>query len=133
MNIKRCTYFLVSSPDRPGEASNLVSTLNQNTVDLEGLWGYGTSKNKAEFFVVPKNPGQFRNTANKVGITYSEGTCFRVTSADEPGALMSTLSTIARHDINLSAVNATAVAGQIGAYLWCEESDVERLGKALNA
>ena len=131
MNIQRSTYFLITGTDQPGEASNLLSTLQQHKIDLEALWGYGTSGGRSEIYVVPKNPTQFKSIASKIGINCQEGTCFRWQTPDELGALTSTLSTVARKEINLTAVNGTVVNGQAAGYLWTKPNDAGTTAKAL--
>ena len=132
MNITRATCYLIQTTDKPGEAANLLGTLKANNVDLDAIWGYGKPDGRADVYIVPKNPSTFTAAAAKLGITASEGACFRVSGADEPGVLTSTFSSIARQEINISAFNATAVDGKVGGYIWCKPADADRIAKALN-
>lgn len=131
MKVNRTSYYLISGNDRAGEAANLLNKLKQNNIDLDAIWGYGTPSGRSEIYLVPKNPSQFQNAAAKIGLNYTEGTCFRVTGPDEVGSLTSTMDEIARQEINISALNATAINGQVGAYIWCKPDDVDKLSKAL--
>lgn len=133
MKIERVTYFHYSSNDRPGEGSNLLNSLHQHNVDVESLWSWSAPNNRAEFYVIAKNPAEFKTAAGKIGISYEEGTCFRLTTRDERGVLDSTLSTIARKGINLTALHGTALNGQMAGYLWCKAGDVDSLAQVLNA
>lgn len=132
MKASRTTFFLVHTSDRPGEASNLLNTLGQNRIDLEAMWGYGTPDGTADIFLVPRDQSLFESTAGRLGIEAIKGTCFRLSGPDEIGSLTSTLSSIARQDINISAVNATAINGEVGGFIWSKPEDVEKIAKALN-
>lgn len=132
MKVTRAQYFLITGNDRPGEVSNLLNTLKQNNVNLDGMWAYGTPNGRADIYLVPENPEQLKNVLSGIGISSAQGTCFRITGADEVGALTSIMSTIARQDINLGAINATAVNGEIGGYIWCRSEEVEKVAKALS-
>ena len=132
MNVTRSTYYLVSGTDRPGEISRLLDTLRQNNIDLEALWAYGTPNGRADIYLVPKAPGHFQSLASGMGMSCTQGTCFRITGSDEIGVLNSTMNAIATEGINLAALNATVISGQFGGYIWCRPEDVDRVAKALN-
>ena len=132
MKITRTTYYLISGNDRPGEVSDLLNTLQQRSIDLEAIWAYSTPQGRADMYLVPKNADQFQSATAAMGLTATKGTCFRVEGTDEVGALTSTMSAIARQEINLAAVNATVVGGTFGGYIWSRAEDVEKVARALN-
>lgn len=131
METKRVKYFSISVQDRPGELARVARRLKEANVDLAGLWGFGVGQGKAQIFAVPKNPDQFRQTAMKADWVIKEGTCFQVVAEDRVGVLVETLDRVSGEGINLHAVDAIAVGGRCGCYVWPEEKDVERLGKVL--
>ena len=133
MEIKRVKYFSIPVQDRPGELARMARKLKDAKVDLAGLWGFGVGQGKAQIFAVPKNPDQFKQAAQKTDWMFKEGTCFQVMGEDKGGALVETLDRISSEGINLHAVDAIAVGGRFGCYVWAEEKDVEKLAKVLKA
>jgi len=133
MKIERITYFHHTAGDQAGTTAGLLSSLHQNAVDMETMWGYSASGNRGEFYLIPSNPSQLRTAAAKLGLKCEEGTCFKITTGDERGALDSTLNLIAQKGVSLTAIKATAVGGHVAAYLWCKLSDVDTLGSVLKA
>ena len=133
MEIKRVKYFSIPVEDRPGELARMARKLSEANVDLAGLWGFGVGQGKARIMTVPNNSEQFKQTAKQAGWTIQEGTCFQVMGEDRVGALVETLDRVANEGINLHAVDAIAIAGRFGCYVWSEDKDVERLSKVLKA
>lgn len=131
MEIKRVTYYSISVQDKPGELTRITRGLKEAHVDLAGLWGFGVGQGKARIFLVPKDKDHFKTTAAKAGWTVQEGISFLVTGEDQAGALVELLNQIAGQGINLHALDAVAVGGQFGCYIWAEQKDVESVGKIL--
>lgn len=133
MEIKRVKYFFTLVQDRPGEVAQMANDITDAGVDLAALWGFGLGEGKAQIFFVPKDSINFKELMDKTGWQVKEGTCFRLTTEDKVGVLVELLDKIAKAGINLQAMDAIGVSGQVGCYLWCPEKEVEKLGQLLNA
>jgi len=123
--------FSIDVPDRPGELARLASMLREADVNLVGLWGYGPRQDKARFYCVPERAEQFRNFARSAGLTVKEGTTLYFTGADRPGALVEWLDKIASARINLLAIQAIGIHGEVGCFIWVEPKDLDAAAKLL--
>lgn len=131
MNITRETYFQVQVYDHPGVITKLVEKLKEHNIDLTGLWGFATGHGNAEVILVPKSPHLFLEVLKPLGMHPKEGMCFRLSGADEVGFLVDTLTKIAAAGINVRAVDAIALSGQVCSFLWCASEDEARLSDVL--
>ena len=129
MPVTKKTCFSIPALDKVGVLSQILTNLREENIDLEGLWGWGTPDGKAQILVVPKDPSKFRSSKSNQGAV--EGTCFRVMESDRVGSLLSVVERATKAGINLQAVDAVAVDGQVGAYLWCAAQDVAKLEAVL--
>jgi hypothetical protein len=127
MEIKPTPYFSIAVEDKPGELARFAGKLKEANVNLAGVWGFGVGQGKAQIIAVPRDPKQFKNTAQAAGWNITEGTCFHLEGEDRVGALHETLNRVAKEGINLHAVDALAIGGRFGAYVWAQEKDVDRL------
>ncbi|HEY2933522.1 MAG TPA: hypothetical protein VGK99_17415 [Acidobacteriota bacterium] len=130
--VKRTTYFMANLQDKPGALLKVLQDLNTKKISLDGLWGFGTHGGQAQLFVVAKNPEKLRSVWKTSGLLAEEGTGFFVEGTDRAGALIKTLEKIAAAGINIHALDAVAVKGRFGSFVWVE-GDVEKAAKALGA
>jgi len=133
MAVKKVTYFSVDVEDKPGVLADYCAALRDHQVNLKGLWGFGVGMGRAKIFSVPQNPKQFQKAARAAGYEVKEGTAFYLTGADRVGALCKTLDLAKSAGVNIHALDAIAVGGKFGAYIWGEEDNTEALAKALGA
>lgn len=133
MDIKRVKYFFLAVEDKPGEVARLCALLKQKGVDLNSLWALGLGIGKAQLYVVARDAQKFENVLNAEGWEFKKGTCFQIISSDELGVVSDMLGKIGSAGINLLAMDAIAVDGKVGYYLWSREDEVEKLGKVLGA
>lgn len=119
--------FWIDLPDRPGELARLAARLREADVNLLGLWGYGAENGTARFYCVPESAEQFRNFARSAELTIREGMTFYLNAADHGGMLVQTLERIAAANINLLAIQAVAIQGEFGCFLWAKPEDSEAL------
>lgn len=131
MQIRRELYFSIHGKDKPGEISAITAALMSAGVDCSGIWGFGTSSDRAEIMVVPRHPKDFKALAQKEGWQFSEGICFHLEGDDKTGALVDILNKIAREKINLKAVDAIAVDSAFGCYLWAGDAESEQVAQIL--
>ena len=133
METTRITTFTIEVDDKPGIFATFLRRLKEGEVDMVAFWGYPMGFGKAQFIAVPADKAAFQKTAQKSGWTAKEGFCFRLATPDKHGVFCETFDKIAAAGLNLHAVEIVGVNGQVHAYLWTEEKDLERLGKALKA
>lgn len=130
---QRATYFKANLEDKPGALLTVLKELKSKNLGLSGLWGYSTSEGKAELYVVTKNPDKIRNAWKASGFLAEEGTGFWVKGTDKTGALLGTLEGLADSGVNIIAIDAVAVGGKFGSFVWVKPEDVERAARALGA
>ena len=130
--VERVTYFMANLDDKPGELLKIMQELKAKNVNLSGLWGFGTEPGKAQLFVVAKNPDKLRNLWKASGLLAEEGTGFFVKGADRTGALLKTLEALAGAGVNIRAIDAIAVDGHFGSFVWVNAADVPKAAKALS-
>jgi hypothetical protein len=131
MDVTRATYFAILTHDRPGELARFAKKMAEEEVNLAGVWGFGIGYGNAEIMAIPRDPDEFRRAVRTSGWTIREGACFHLTGEDRAGALAETLDRISQEGINLHAVDAIGFGERYSAYVWCDETDVEKLRKVL--
>ena len=130
-NVQRVTYFMTNLKDKPGALLKIMQGLKAKNIGLAGLWGFGTHDGKAQLFVVAKNPSKLRKVWKASKVLAEEGTGFFIKGTDRTGALLKELESVAKARINIHAVDAIAVGGRFGSFIWVSASDVKRAAKAL--
>jgi prephenate dehydratase len=85
----------------------------------------------ARFYCVPESAEQFRNFAKSAELAVREGMTFYLNAADHGGMLVQTLEQIAAAKINLLAIQAVAIQGEFGCFLWAAPEDSEALQRLL--
>ncbi|MEE9131303.1 MAG: hypothetical protein V3T84_14890 [Phycisphaerales bacterium] len=123
--------FSINMPDEPGELSRLTAMLREAGINLVALWGYGPGTGEARFYCVPEQAEQFRSFVNTAGFQVQEGKTLYLSGADEGGALVETLQKIAAAGINLQAIEAVAIRGEFGCFLWADEQNWDALANLL--
>ena len=131
--VRRAQYFVLTGKDRPGEVANILRTMNENRVELEAMWGYATSSGGSEIYLVPQDPSKTDQIIQQMRLTVRRGTCFRVTTDNQPGALTEVFTKLASSNINLQAAQAISVGKEVGCYIWADESQANTIAKTLNA
>lgn len=128
---QRATYFKANLEDKPGALLAVMKDLKAGNLGLTGLWGFATSPGNAELHVVAKNPDKLRDAWKSSGKLAEEGTGFWVKGADKTGVLVKTLEALANAGVNITAIDAIAVGGRYGSFIWVNPADVEKAAKAL--
>lgn len=124
-------YFMANLEDKPGALLGVMQHLKDKGISLSGLWGFGTQGGQAQLFVVAKDPNKLKRAWKKAGLLAEEGSGFLVKGADRAGALINTLKPLADAGINVHALDAIAVRGQFGSFIWVEPGDVKKAAKVL--
>lgn len=131
--IERVAYFMAHLEDKPGALLKVMQELKAKNITLAGLWGFGTGEGRAQLFVVSKNPDKLRDAWKASGLLAEEGTGFFVKGTDRTGALIKTLEALSKAGINIHAIDAVAVGGRYGSFIWVDASNVEKAAEALGA
>ncbi len=131
MDIRRSTYFVISTEDRPGQLARFSRQMSEHEINLAAVWSFGIGRGNAEIIAIPLDSHLFKTVAREAGWTFREGSCFHLTGEDRAGALADTLDRIAQEGINLQAVDAMGFEARYSAYVWCDERDIEKLRMVL--
>lgn len=128
---QRTTYFKANLEDKPGALLGILKDLKSRNLGLTGMWGFASSPGKGELYVVPKNPDKVRAAWKASGMLAEEGTGFWFKGVDKTGVLVKTLEALAEAGVNIVAIDAIAVGGRYGSFIWVNPADVEKAAKAL--
>ncbi len=126
--------FSITMPDRPGELMTLSTKLRDSEINLYGLWGYGgvdSINGNSRFYCVPENAAAFREFIKRENIKFEEGLTIYLTGPDSGGALVETLELIASEGINLHAIQAVAIRGEYGCFIWADPQHWDKLSQIL--
>jgi hypothetical protein len=130
---QRVKYFKLNLENKPGALVKVMSELKAKNLGLCGLWGFATHAEKAELFVVPKNPDKLRSMWTASGLLADEGTGFWLKGVDRTGALNKSLEALANAGVNIDSIDAIAVGGRFGSFIWVGPADIEKAAAALGA
>lgn len=129
--VERCTYFMANLEDKPGALLTIMQELKHKNINLAGLWGFGTHGGKAQLFVVAQNSDLLRSLWKASGLLAEEGTGFFITGSDRLGALSKYLEALANSGVNIHAIDAIAISGEFGSFVWVAAADVSKASTAL--
>jgi hypothetical protein len=129
--VLRAKFFKINLENKPGALLKVMSELKGKNMGLSGLWGFATRSDKAELYVVPRKPDALREIWTASGLLVDEGTCFWLTGADRTGALVKSLEALASAGINVDSIDASAVGGRFGSFIWVGPADIEKAAAAL--
>ncbi|MBM4162759.1 MAG: hypothetical protein FJ217_16905 [Ignavibacteria bacterium] len=130
---QRVKFFKINLENKPGALLKILSELKAKNMGLSGLWGFATRSEQAELYVVPKNPEKVRSLWTSSGLLVEEGTGFWLKGTDRTGALVAHLASLADAGVNIDAIDAVAVSGKFGSFIWVAPADIEKAAKALGA
>ncbi len=131
--VRRVSYLKAKLKDKPGALLSIMHGLKKKSLGLAGLWGFATSAGKAELYVVAKNPARVRALWRASHVLAGEGKGFWVTGKDTTGALNRSLEALAKARVNIMAIDAIAVGGRYGSFIWVSPGSVRRAARALRA
>jgi prephenate dehydratase len=129
--VQRATYFRADLKDKPGALLKVLEDLKSRNVGLTGLWGFSMGGGKAQLYVVGKNPGKLKRAWKKGKLLKEQGVGFVVRGSDRTGALISTLQALKNAKVNIQAIDAIAVAGKYGSFIWVNKGQERKAAKAL--
>lgn len=129
--VARITYFLSNLENKPGALLRIMQDLKAKNIALAGLWGVETREKAGKLYVVPEDPDELKKAWEAVGLLTGEGTGFFITGENRTGVLNESLDALANAGVNINAIDAIAVGGQFGSYIWVDAADIEKAARAL--
>ncbi len=131
-SIRLVDYFYVQTPDRPGEAANVLARIKAEGVNLLAFSGFPEGR-RSQLDFIPANSEAFKRAAKRAGLKLSgRKTGFLVQGGDRIGAMADLLGKLAAAKLNVTAVDAVCAGeNRYGAILWVKPRDVKRAAKAL--
>ena len=132
-SVRRVTYLKARLKDKPGSLLNLMQGLKRKKLGLSGLWGYSTRGGRAELYVVAGNTAKVRAQFRSAQAFATEGKGFWVTGKNQIGALNRCLEALAKARVSIIAIDAIAVAGRFGSFIWVKPNNVAKAAKVLRA
>jgi prephenate dehydratase len=132
--IRKADYFVIHTPDRPGEGARILQGLKSSGVNLIAFTGFPAGR-KAQVDLIPEDSAALKAAAKKMKLALgAKKTCFVIQGDDRVGALSETLQTLAAAKVNVTALDAvTAGMGRYGAIFWVKPRDVAKAAKLLGA
>ncbi len=127
---KKMTYFKARVEDKPGALLALTRDLKEKNLALVGLKGVSQGGH-GDVLIVPKDPDKLKISWNATGALIEEGTLFFVSGTDTTGALNSSLEAVTNAGVNIVAIEAGAVGGRYGAFIWVSPGDIDKTSQAL--
>lgn len=131
--VRKVSYLKARLKNRPGALLSIMKELKARNLGLAGLWGFSTSGGKADLYVVAKNPARVKALWKRVRAFAGEGKGFWITGKDQTGALNKSLEALAKAGVNIIAIDAIAVGGKFGSFVWVSPKSVGRAARALRA
>lgn len=130
--IRQVDYFYVQTPDKPGEAANILARIKAEGVNLLAFSGFPRGR-RSQMDFIPADTEAFKKAARRAGLKLSpRKTGFLVQGGDRVGALADLLGRLAAAKINVTAVDAVCAGeDRYGAILWVKPPAVRRAAKAL--
>lgn len=130
--IRQVDYFYVQTPDKPGEAANILARIKAEGVNLLAFSGFPSGR-RSQMDFIPADTEAFKKAARRAGLKLSpRKTGFLVQGGDRVGALADLLGKLAAAKINVTAVDAVCAGeDRYGAILWVKPPAVRRAAKAL--
>lgn len=132
--IRKVEYYVLHANDRPGEAAQLLKTLNKHKVNLLAMTAYtGTLGSQIE--LIPERSEHLAEIARKYGWKLSaKKTGFLAQGKDRAGALVKLAEKLGSAGINITAVDAiSAGADRYGAVFWVRPKDVDKAASVIAA
>ncbi len=130
--IRLVDYFYIETPNRPGEAANILARIKAEGVNLLAFSGFPSGR-RSQLDFIPADSEAFKKAARRAGVKLSpRKTVFLIQGDDRVGALADVLGKLAAAKINVTAVEAVCSGGDLyGAILWVKPPDVRHAAKAL--
>ncbi|MFN7085841.1 MAG: hypothetical protein ACK4N4_04355 [Burkholderiales bacterium] len=132
--IRKTAYYSMQTPNRPGQAAQLLDGLAAQGVNLLAFTGF-PSAGKAQVDFIPYDVAAFSRVARKLGLKIGKKkTVFLAQGDDQAGAIAEICAKLAHARINMVAMDAVAAGeGRFGAIFWVKPKDVAKAARVLGA
>jgi hypothetical protein len=132
--IRLVEYFYMTAPDKPGEGARALNTLKEAGVNLVAFSAF-PERRRAQLDFIPADAAAFKQAAKQAKwkvVGPKRG--FLVQGDDRVGAIAELLERLGAAKINVTAIDAVAVAdGRYGAIFWVAPKDVKKTAALLGA
>ncbi len=132
--IQRVQYFYLEVPDKPGEGSRILQSLEDERVNLLAFSGFPRGR-RAQIDLIPADAAALKAAAKKAKLKLvGPKTAFLIQGDDRIGAMADIVAKLAGAKINVTAVDAVSAGiGRYGAILWVKPRDVNKATNVLGA
>jgi len=133
--IRKVEYAYVTVASRPGEAARILGALRAANVNLLAFSGFPQGRNRAQVDIVSDDISGLKATAKQQKWKLSRTKrAFLAQGADEVGAALPPIGTLAAAKINVIAADAIAAGeGRFGLLFWVAPRDYGRAARLLEA
>jgi hypothetical protein len=135
MAVRKVSYVDLKVPNRAGQATKVLGALQKAGVNLLAFTGFPDRGGKSQIDLITRELAGVRRVAKKNGWKVSKPKrCFVIQGKDRVGAVNSQVKKLAKHGINMTALDAVAAGKrQYGMILWVKPKDYARAARALGA
>jgi hypothetical protein len=133
--IRQVNYCYVMTPNKPGAAAGILSTLRDGNVNLLVFSGFPAGRDKAQIDLVTDDLDALKALAKRHKWKLSRvKRAFLGQGHDEPGAAISPVATLAAAKINVTSATAIAAGeGRFGMIFWVKPAQHKRAAQLLGA
>jgi len=132
--IRKTAYFSMQTPNRTGQAAQLLDGLAKHGVNLLAFTCFPSAE-AAQVDFIPDDVAKFTRAARKLDLNVGEKkTVFLAQGKDKAGAIAKICGKLAKAGINMVAMDAVAAGkGRFGTIFWVKPKDVAKATKILGA
>jgi len=133
--IRKVNYSYIKSPNRAGQAAQVLTALREANVNLLAFSGFPHRLGRAQIDLVTDDLAGLKRVARREGWRLSRTKrAFLVQGVDEVGAALAPLAKVAAEKINVIAADGvTAGNGRFGMIFWVAPRHYKRAAKVLGA
>jgi prephenate dehydratase len=129
----QCIIFRFTLPDTPGILLRLANKLRAADISLLALWARSNQDNTSTMRCIAERDAQFRDFSLSAELSAEEEVAIHVHSAEDGGEFIRVLEKVASVNVNITAIEAVSLSGQMGWVIWTDEEQIESLLTQLNA
>jgi hypothetical protein len=135
MAARKVTYVALKAPNRAGQAAGVLEAVADAGISLQAFTGFPDGAGRSQLDLVTTDLAKLRRVAKAQGWRLSPPKRgFLVQGKDRVGAVQRQLAKLAKHKINVTAVDAVAAGrGRFGMILWVKPRDYAKAARALGA
>jgi ACT domain len=133
--IRKVNYVYIKAPNRPGQATRVLTALRDANVNLLAFSGFPEGRGTSQIDLVTDDLAGLKRVARREGWKLSRTKrAFLVQGTDKVGAAVAPVAKVAAQKINVIAADAvTAGMGRFGMLFWVAPRHYARAAKVLGA